>query len=69
MVKSALQNLLDYGHVAKHKFVCLMHSEAKEYQKYQFGTEEGLLQGPARRWEAHALKTLNSPKVFSKALF
>lgn len=33
------------------------------------GAEKGLLQGPARREEAHALKTLNSPKLFSKALF
>ena len=30
MVKSDMQNLLDCGHVAKRKFVCLMQREAKE---------------------------------------
>ena len=34
----------------------------------EFGAQKGLLQGHARRWVAHALKTLNSPKAFSKAL-
>ena len=34
----------------------------------EFGAEKGLLQGHARRRVAHALKTLNSPQAFRKAL-
>ena len=36
----------------KRKFMCLMHSEAKQYQTLEFGVEKGLvlLQGHARRW-------------------
>ena len=47
------------------KSMCPMHSEAKEYQKYQFGTEEGLLQGPARR----CLKNPKFPESFQQSPF
>ena len=34
----------------------------------EFGTEKGLLQGHARNWVVHALKTPNS-KALSQALY
>ena len=37
-------------------------------KKAEFGAEKGLLQGHTRRQVAHASKTPNSPKAFSRAL-
>ena len=46
--------------------VCVV--DAQWGQKYQsLEQKKGLLLGPARRQVAYALKTLNSPKAFSKA--
>ena len=57
--------LTDVVLLLKLKSMCPMHSEAKEYQKYQFGTEEGLLQGPARR----CLKNPKFPESFQQSPF
>ena len=54
--------------VTEHKFLCPTHSEAKQTKMSEFGAEEGLLQGHARRQVARAQNTPNSPKSFSKAL-
>ena len=35
----------------------------------EFGTEKDFIEGPTRRQVAHALKSPNSPKALSKALF
>ena len=48
------------------RFLCPMHSEAK--QTLQFGAEKGLLQNQARRRVAHTLKAPNSTKGLGKAL-
>lgn len=47
--------------------MCLRHNEAKHTRTLEFGAEEVLLQGPARRRVAHALKAPKSLKGFSKA--
>ena len=44
---------------------CTVRPNATETS--EFGAEKGLFQGYARRWVAHAQKTPNSPKGFSKA--
>lgn len=38
--------------IAAPKFMCLMHTEAKETKTWKFGAEKGLLQGPSKedRW-------------------
>ena len=55
------------AHLAsEHKFVCLMHSEAKLTETLEFGAGKALLQGHGRRRVAHAPKTLYSVKGFSK---
>ena len=46
-----------------------MASEAKQYQTVRVWNRERFIEGHARRWLAHALKTPNSLKTFSKALF
>ena len=40
------------------------HSEAKRYQNVRVWSREGLLQGPAKRQVAHALKNPKLPKSF-----
>ena len=52
--------------VTRCKFVCSMHSEAKQTEKLEFGAEKGLLQGHVRRWAARAQKTQNFSKGFCK---
>lgn len=64
--------LCDHGSevmLLTHKSVCLTYSEAKQYQNIGEGAEKRLLQCHAMRWVVHAVKTPNSPKAFSKALF
>ena len=56
MVKSALQNLLDCGHVAKHKFVCLMHSEAKEAKMGVWSKDRFIATSTKGDWAAPAQK-------------
>ena len=34
--------------IAAPKFMCLMHTEAKETKTWKFGAEKGLLQGPSK---------------------
>ena len=53
--------------VTKGKFVCLRHSKAKQIETSEFGAEKSLFGGRARKLVSGALKTLNSPKDFSKA--
>ena len=63
--------LCDHGSevvLLTHKSVCLTYSEAKQYQNIG-GAEKRLLQCHAMRWVVHAVKTPNSQKAFSKALF
>ena len=45
-----------------------MHSEAKQYQNTRVWNRERFTEGHVRICVAHALKTLNSPKAFSKTL-
>ena len=46
-----------------------MPSEVKQYQTVRMWNRERFIEGHAKRWLAHALKTPNSLKIFSKALF
>ena len=50
--------------VTKHKFVCQMHSEAKQTETSEFGAEKSLLQGHARRMGDSASKTTELLTVF-----
>ena len=54
--------------VLARKFVCPTHSEAKQTKTLRLGAEKGLLQGPARRQVAHALKSLELPKRFRQSI-
>ena len=53
--------------------MCPMHSEAKQIKTSEFGAEEGLLQGQARRMGCSCSEDLNSLVVFreefSKVMF
>ena len=49
--------------VIEPKFVCLMHSEAKQTETSEFGAEKGLLQGHAKKTGALCSKYPNSPMV------
>ena len=49
---------------AKPKFVCPMHSEAKQTKMSEFGADKGLLQGQAKSTGGFCSKDLNSPMVF-----
>lgn len=69
MVKSALQNLLDYGHVAKHKFVCLMHSEAKEAKMGVWSKERFIATSVKGEWAAPAQKPGTPGVVCSSLLY
>ena len=40
--------------------MCLTHGETKQTEMSEFGAEKVLLQGHARRWVTHALK---SPEI------
>ena len=46
------------------KSLCLTHSEAKQTETLEFGAEQGLLQGQARRMGGLHSKDLNSPIIF-----
>ena len=55
--------------VCNPKFICLMHSEAKQTETQEFGAEKSSLQGHARRMGGLCPhKTPNSWKCFSKAV-
>ena len=54
--------------VPKCRFMCALHSEAKQTKTSQLRAEKGLLQGHARlAWVVHTQKTQNSSKGFGKA--
>ena len=53
-----------YLFVIKHKFVCLMHTEAKQTEKLEFGAEKCLFQGQARRTGGSSSKVPYSLMVF-----
>ena len=55
--------------VTKCESVCPMHSEAKQHQNVSVWSRDKFIEGPARRWVAHALKTANFWKAVSKTLF
>ena len=55
--------------VTEGKFLCPMHSEAKQREKLEFGVKKGLLQSPTRRTGWLVLKTLNSSMVFKEKLY
>ena len=43
--------------VIKYKFLCLMHSEAKQTEMLEFGAEKGLLRAAQEEWVARTQKT------------
>ena len=49
--------------------MCLTHSEAKQTETLEFGAEKGLLQGQARRWVAHVLKSPELSEGFRQSIF
>ena len=52
----------------KFKFMCFLHSKAKQTKTLKLGTKKCLLQGHRKRWVAPAPQTPNSQKGFSKAI-
>ena len=54
--------------VKEHKFMCFLHSKAKQTKTLKLGTKKCLLQGHRKRWVAPAPQTPNSQKGFSKAI-
>ena len=55
--------------VIKYKFMCLTHSEAKQYEKVGLWSREKFIAGPVKETVAYTQKALNSMKGFSKAFF
>ena len=55
-----------YTSVTEHKFMCPTHSEAKQTEMSEFGTEKGLLQDQARKMSGLCPQTPNSPVVFGE---
>ena len=53
----------------KHKSMCLMHIEAKQYQNIRVWSRERFIEGQARRQVAPALKPPNSQKFSAKPCF
>ena len=53
----------------KGKFLCPMHSEAKQMETSEFAAEKGLLQGHARRRVAQALKSPKLSEGFQQSIF
>ena len=53
--------------VIKYKFMCLTHSEAKQYENVGLWSREKFIAGPVKETVAYAQKALNSMKGFSKA--
>ena len=58
---------MDNDLVTQHKPVCQTHSEAKQYQNIGVWNRERFIAGPCKETVAHALKSPNSPKAFSKS--
>ena len=54
--------------VKEHKFMCFLHSKAKQTKTLKLGAKKGLLQGHPKRWVVPAPKKPNSQKGFSKAI-
>ena len=54
--------------VTEHKFLCSMASEAKQSGMSEFGAENGVLQGHARRWVACAQQKHKLPKGFQQSV-
>ena len=50
--------------VVKCKYICPLHSEAKQIETLEFGANKGLLQGQRNRTGSSRLKYLNSPVIF-----
>ena len=46
-----------------------MHSEAKQTETLMFGAERVSLQGHARSWVPHALKSPELPEGFRQSIF
>ena len=57
------------GNVIECKFVCLMHSEAKQTKRSEFGAVKDLLQGQARRMGDSCSKTPKLPDGFQGEVF
>ena len=55
--------------VVKPKFVCLMHSEAKQTKTSEFGAEKSLLQGPCKENRWLMLERLQLPDGFQGNVF
>ena len=53
----------------KHKSMCPMHTEAKQYQNIKVWSRKRFIEGHARRQVAPALKPLNSQKLSAKPYF
>ena len=51
------------------RFLCQMPSEAKQIKTLEFGAKKDLLQGRARRWVPHALKSPESPEGSRQSIF
>ena len=61
---------IQFGHLLlKCKFVCPAHKESKQYQNIKSLEQRNVYWGPCRETVAHAWKTPNSPKAFSKPIF
>ena len=58
--------------VTEHKFVCLMHSEAKQYQNVGVWSREMFIAGQSKEkgggW-AHAPQTPEFPEEFQQSIF
>ena len=50
----------------KHRFICLIHSEAKQIETFKFGAEMSPLQGQEADQVAHAQRNLSSLMVSGK---
>ena len=55
-----------WDNVSEHKFMCLMHSQAKQTKTLEFGIEQVLLQGYASRQVTHSQKTQTPWRVLAK---
>ena len=61
---------IQFGHLLlKCKFVCPAHKEGKQNQDIKSLEQRNVYWEPCREMVAHAWKTPNSPKAFSKPLF
>ena len=53
--------MYNFDNVIKPKFIGPKHSEVKQTETSEFGTNKGLLQGQARRTDGSCSKDPNSP--------